>query len=216
MQRACPCGNPLTSDGRQKYCSEPCRKDAVRKRDLIRCANERDRRNAYAAQYRMNFPVKVAAAIRRVRNTPEGKAKKQAADAAWHETHREHANKMVRRNYHRTRANRVWMILLNAAKARARKRQQPYDLTREWAAARWTGHCEITGLPFATEAIGRTGKIYSASIDKIDPKLGYVQPNCRFVLFAVNTLKHDGADEDMYFIAAAITRAHKGSQSFAA
>ncbi len=96
-----------------------------------------------------------------------------------------------------------WFPLLAGAKQRAAKRKQPFDLTKEWASARWTGRCELTNIEFrGIEArVGNKRFAMSPSIDKIDPKKGYTQDNCRFIVFAVNWFKGEGSDEDMLFIA---------------
>lgn len=73
----------------------------------------------------------------------------------------------------------------------------------EWAEKRWTGKCEITGLPFILST-QRNPYLFSPSLDKIVPSLGYVPDNCRFILHAVNALKGAGTDEQMLEIAKAI------------
>ncbi len=88
-------------------------------------------------------------------------------------------------------------------------RNLPFTLTDEWARARWTGKCELTGIPFVVE--GKHGKFFSPSLDRIDPKLGYVDGNCRFILFAVNTLKGVGTDEDMMLVARGLVANYKTS-----
>ena len=97
-----------------------------------------------------------------------------------------------------------WFKLLASARARAKKYKLPFDLTEEWAKSRWTGECELTHIPFRTDQRGSGPKNFAASIDQIAARKGYTQDNCRFVLWAVNALKHDGTDEDMYLVAAAL------------
>lgn len=90
-------------------------------------------------------------------------------------------------------------FLYRAARFRAKKKSQPFDLTIEWARRRWTGRCELTGIPFETST-GAAGP-RSPSIDKIIPSIGYTMENCRFVLSAVNSLKGNGSDAEMLFVA---------------
>lgn len=102
------------------------------------------------------------------------------------------------------RKTHPWAKFLQSARQRAAKKGVPFELTPEWAAARWTGRCEITDLPFT---LGRTQpgpSFWSPSIDRIIPALGYTPTNSRFALWAVNALKHDGTDEDMIAVARAI------------
>lgn len=72
----------------------------------------------------------------------------------------------------------------------------PFELTPEWAEARWTGRCELTGIPF--DLTRSVSGFYSPSIDKINNDLGYLPHNCRFVLFAINAFKNNGTDDDMF------------------
>ena len=102
------------------------------------------------------------------------------------------------------RLNSPWIMLLTQAKRRAKERDLAFDLTREWAIARWTNHCEITGLPFVLGTVDHYPR--SPSIDRIDSSQGYTQDNCRFILFAVNSLRGKGTDEEMVEIAQAIVR----------
>lgn len=92
--------------------------------------------------------------------------------------------------------------LIRAAKFRASKRDLPFDLTIEWARQRWTGNCELTGIAFETQSYAQGPR--SPSIDKILPRAGYTQDNCRFVLSAVNSMKGNGSDAEMMFIARAL------------
>ena len=109
----------------------------------------------------------------------------------------------VRRADHRKRV--PWSVLLKAAEWRARKKGIPFELTNEWAAERWTGFCEVTGIPFVIKDRGEPGpKFWSPSIDQITPRAGYTPANCRFVLWAVNAFKGDGTDADMMLVAECI------------
>ena len=123
-----------------------------------------------------------------------------------HEKNRERNNAYCMRHYHRTRAATPWKVLIEMAKVRGRKKGTPCDLTDAWAKARWTGKCEITGLPFEF-GLTKRGP-FSPSIDQIKQGQGYTQDNSRFVLWAINSFKNVGTDEQMYEIAIAITKAY--------
>lgn len=108
------------------------------------------------------------------------------------------------------RATFPWYGSLLAAGDRSRQRNHEFNLTAEWAAATYTGFCSLTGLPFinsaAQEAGTSGGRPYSPSIDRISPLKGYTQDNCRWVLFAVNSLKGTMTDAEMLTIARALTK----------
>lgn len=103
----------------------------------------------------------------------------------------------------KTKLSSPWWKFVNSARERAKKKKVPFELTNAWAKERWTGRCEITGIEFKSSAT-QGPKFFSASIDRIIPEKGYTEENCRFVLWAVNALKHDGTDEDMIRVALAI------------
>jgi hypothetical protein len=129
---------------------------------------------------------------------------------AWRENNPEGARLIAQRAKEKYWTS-PWKRLVIAAKNRAEKRKLSYDLTFEWAENRWTGFCEISGIPFQPR-YGASHGIFSPSIDRIEPSKGYTQDNARFVLMGVNGLKVDGTDAEMYFVAEAITR-NKGLKS---
>jgi len=108
-----------------------------------------------------------------------------------------------------------WNPLLVGAKRRAKIKNVSFDLTPEWAAARWTGYCELTGLPFSgpDKRVGYKNRNMSPSIDRIDPDGPYTQNNCRIILWAINCFKRDSSDSEMYEIAKALisNTSRKGS-----
>lgn len=93
-----------------------------------------------------------------------------------------------------------WYACLERARLRAKKKELPCDLDCDWARARYTGKCELTGIVFK-RANRKGGRCFSPSIDRIYPHLGYVKSNCRFILHGLNALKGSGTDNDMIFIA---------------
>lgn len=97
------------------------------------------------------------------------------------------------------KARQPWLPILSGIRHRSLKKQLPFDLTREWCETRWTGRCELTGIEFALNTTKRDS--FAPSIDKINPNEGYMQSNCRFVLWAINAFKFTGTDETMYDLA---------------
>ena len=89
-------------------------------------------------------------------------------------------------------------------KARSKKRRIKFDLTLDWLLGKLrAGVCEITGLPFS-EKIQKPAHRYAPSVDRIDPKKGYVKDNCRVVLLMVNVIKRDYTDEEVAQVGLAI------------
>lgn len=102
-----------------------------------------------------------------------------------------------RKSRERSRHDRPWVILIRGVRSRAKQRGVPFSLTKEWAEERWTGKCEITGLPFDLGMSGSGPNTRSPSIDRIDPSKGYYPDNCRIVLHCVNALKQSEGDIEM-------------------
>lgn len=190
--------------GKNLYCSAACGKRANKKQRMLNIAptpctacgtqfvpianDKRMRfctRHCYDVHYRNNNTARIR---RNVRNWYDGYALKKRQAQPW--------------------AN----LLLSRARG-AKKEGLAFDLTPEWAAARWTGKCELTDIPFAAPQERSRKRIKSCiflpSLDKIIPKLGYTKTNSRFVLMAVNTFKWDGSDAQMYAIAEALLKNRK-------
>jgi len=67
------------------------------------------------------------------------------------------------------------------------------------------GYCELTGIPLNLEAI-RGRPFNTPSLDRIDPKKGYLYENIRIVAFAVNAMLGDWGEEVALEIARAWIR----------
>ena len=117
----------------------------------------------------------------------------------WAAAHRDKEKK----RYHATRTWLPWLNAFRGSKARAKKHNVPFTLTKEWAITNWTGRCTVTDLEFVLST-KRSPYLLSPSLDRIVPSLGYTPDNSRFVLHAVNALKGAGTDDDMLTIARAI------------
>lgn len=97
-----------------------------------------------------------------------------------------------------------WRYTFQSRRLDANKNNIPFTITHEWAAARWTGRCELTNVEFKKNPEGRGPYPFSCTIDRIKPELGYTPENCRFILWGCNGLKGSGTDKDMYEIAKAL------------
>jgi len=174
---------------------------------------------AGARRYRQRHPDRVAEQNRKWREEnretnlaakrqwhAENRARQNAKRLEHHFAHRDQANEKRKMNNQKARIRLPWKALLKTAEERARRKGVPFDLTPEWATARWTGRCEITQLAFLIGGRESGPKFFSPSIDRIVPAKGYTQDNCRFVLWAVNAMKYDGTDSNMLDLAIAIVK----------
>lgn len=95
-----------------------------------------------------------------------------------------------------------WKQALKSAKDRAKKFNLPFDLTYEYLESIYTGKCAVTQLPFVFQS-GKNN-IYSCSLDRIKPELGYVKGNVRFTIWGFNLLKYTATDKEVLEIATAV------------
>ena len=110
-------------------------------------------------------------------------------------------------------SSRPWTYLLRSARNRALEKKWAYELTNEWAASRWDGCCEITGLPFLVNPAGAPGRTpFPQVLTAVNLSIGYMQANSRFILWGCNAIKGVGTDADMYRIASALTSTTTNSQ----
>jgi hypothetical protein len=114
--------------------------------------------------------------------------------------------KLMRERWRQTRESSPWKHIMQGAKHRAKVGNFVYDLTEEWAKERWTGRCEMTGIEFQLGLATADVRMFAPSVDRIKPQLGYTRENCRFILFAVNAMKQDGTDADVFRIAKGIVK----------
>jgi hypothetical protein len=102
-------------------------------------------------------------------------------------------------------------IMRNAARARARKKGQPFDLPLEWFIDRLTrGRCEATGLPFVWQPRvlhQHRENSFAPSTERLDSSLGYTVDNCIMTVWVYNRAKSAGVAADVMRMAHALVRA---------
>ena len=96
-------------------------------------------------------------------------------------------------------------LLWKRAKDRAKKHNLEFNISRNQVVY-WLkfGVCQATGLKlnlkFGNEKINPLGP----SLDRINPKIGYINGNVRLVCWLFNRAKGDGSDEDVWLLAEAL------------
>ena len=67
--------------------------------------------------------------------------------------------------------------------------------------------CEVTGMPFNPRfwAAGPKGP-WSPSVDRIDPKKGYIKDNCQLVIWMYNAAKQEFSHDDVVLFASALAK----------
>jgi hypothetical protein len=95
--------------------------------------------------------------------------------------------------------------LVHQAKCGAKARGIPFGLTMAHFDAMWErsgGYCEVSGIPFALEAVESSKRRpYAPSIDRRDGVMGYYPDNCRLVCAAVNLAMNEFGESVLWDIA---------------
>lgn len=89
------------------------------------------------------------------------------------------------------RANEIWVRARSRSKARNLEFQLPRQDVERWLAS---GVCAVTGIKFVLD---KPGSPLAPSLDRINPKIGYVSGNCRLVTWIYNRAKGDDTDADV-------------------
>jgi hypothetical protein len=197
----------------QKYCSTPCREEA--KKSYLRAdwmtRPDREKRNQERKErYYATRPETLAKWRKWRADNPElarqkdheryerNKVKHNERVRAYKKAHPE----VRRKEYENSKRRFPWKRPLANARSRSLKKGFSFDLTHEWCEQNWTGRCSLSNLPFSFGS--QTHFPFSPSVDRIDSAKGYTQDNCRFVLFALNSFKGTGTDQQMLEIASAL------------
>ena len=126
-------------------------------------------------------------------------------------TKREHTNQYARNRGKDTRLRdklaKPWYRSIARIRHECKKNGTICELTYAWAKETYTGECALSGLPFKRCA-DKVVDIDSVSIDRIDPDLGYIPTNCRFILQGLNALKGKRTDQDVIKICKAMVARH--------
>jgi hypothetical protein len=82
--------------------------------------------------------------------------------------------------------------MVRRARLRARVRCLPFDLSVEHVYGLLSrGRCSLTGVEWDFSPGPDTSRPWRPSLDRIDPRLGYVRGNVQVICWAVNRAKSD-------------------------
>ncbi len=120
---------------------------------------------------------------------------------------RYYANKEVVRNrYRKYREENPVMMLLHAAKHRAKKRGLPFELAPEDVII--PARCPILGLPMVF-GINKGGRAPgSPSLDRIDSTKGYTKDNVWVISHMANAMKYTATKEELLKFASWVNKTY--------
>lgn len=145
--------------------------------------------HARTARWHAANPERAKESARRwhLANRERVKEKNRQWRAANHERHVENARRWGRANTERR--------VLSGAKSRAKKLGIPFALTLADVAV--PERCPVLGIKLSRKVGKGHGSDSSPSVDRVIPALGYTPGNVRVISFRANTLKRDGALEEL-------------------
>jgi hypothetical protein len=73
------------------------------------------------------------------------------------------------------------------------------------------GRCELSNIEFRPVETKGKATLFSPSLDRVKPELGYVPGNVRFILNGLNNLKGSATDEDLFLVCEAVMEKRNAS-----
>lgn len=105
-------------------------------------------------------------------------------------------NEWVKKNQEAGDLEFAMRLRITNKRCECKKKDLAFDLDLEWCLEQISKGCPITGRPFD----GNKDSPMYPSIDRIQPKLGYIKSNCRMVALCFNLLRSDWSDEEVLSI----------------
>jgi hypothetical protein len=98
-------------------------------------------------------------------------------------------------------AYRLWY----RTKIRAKKKGLEFSISRKFVEdAVLSGRCSVTNIKFTKKSSSKNYGAFGASIDRINPKLGYTESNCQIVCWIYNRAKGNGTHKEVLILAEAL------------
>jgi hypothetical protein len=107
--------------------------------------------------------------------------------------------------------------MVSKAKARALKKNLPFDIDLAYIRSIVPSHCPVFNLPLEwslRRGLGPVSLPNSPSLDRIDPSKGYVKGNVWIISNRANAIKNDASHEELKLVAKAVGEAIVNSLEF--
>lgn len=143
-------------------------------------------------KYREEHREQIRAAGRRYReaNRERIRERKRVARRAWRESHPERARAQYLADAKRWRKADPIRTILRDAKKRAKSNGIEFTITEDDITL--PSHCPVLGIPLIPR--GRPMVHTNPSLDRLDPRKGYVKGNVSVISWRANKLKADVVD----------------------
>ena len=107
--------------------------------------------------------------------------------------------------------------MVRSARSRAKKKNLPFDIDRDYIRSIVPSHCPIFGMPLEW-SIRRANKAAplpnSPSLDRIDPSKGYVKGNVWIISYRANQIKSNASHDELKRVTEAVGQAIVNSLEF--
>jgi len=108
-------------------------------------------------------------------------------------------NRVVHERKKRLKVNGTfWIRRLSQLRRSATQRNLEFEISARDLSALWDkqqGRCAITNREMNQLKAGKTD-FFTASVDRIEPHIGYTLNNIRFILHGLNTIKQDKTNDE--------------------
>ena len=94
----------------------------------------------------------------------------------------------------------AWCGIINNIRARAKKRNLPFNLTAKYLASITPEYCPVLGIPLLRSVSGGATR-NSPSVDRLDPDLGYVEGNVIVVSMLANSIRSSATPDQIEAVA---------------
>ena len=195
-------GRVLNEEQRARKNEYNRQRDARLREFQLEMVRERDRIKARKRRAKLKDEMREYDRLRYAQNREAILARRAAAYAANSGGIRDYAIAYQKRRFSESSMKYRIRVALNAARSRCKTRGLEFDLTE--ADIGEPTHCAVTGIPFDMSKSFNDGNTFCPSLDRIDPKKGYVKGNVRVVIHAYNLAKHTGNDASVLKMARAL------------
>ena len=128
-------------------------------------------------------------------------ARKSLYATGWRQKYNKETSSKKNKKWIEMNPKEHWLIrAVGRARKRSTEQNLNFDITKEYLESILTEKCPIFNTEFVFNG-NKVSKNESPSLDKIDPKKGYVKGNVAIISMKANVIKQNASSEDIYKVA---------------
>lgn len=101
-------------------------------------------------------------------------------------------------NHKKSYGKNLFNWIFRLKKSECKKKKIPFDLDEEYLKEIWTDYCPIFGVKLRINDKTHPDQY---TLDRVDPSLGYIKGNVKFISFRANRIKYDATADELEKIA---------------